>query len=380
MLERMAQSEDSGDGRCISTAKLTSNKKERSEMTTLCTFNVNNLFLRYKFGKTFPGDMSGKSASPDFRWAYLPMYKAGLFEVFSPAQRKLAAQVLYLPNGSLPDIICVQEVESLQALRAFNEHYLGAHYAYAALVDSRDLRQIDVGILSTKPIVSLKSNVDLVDTADAGFPWLFSRDCLEVTIDLNESGSKLLTVFINHFKSKLVQGDTPKERETASTQAAEKRKRQAKTVTMLLNDRFQGKDYGKQLFAVVGDLNDEPRSDCLKSLVRNANLENVLDRLPSEERWTHYYKSDGQVSQFDYLLLSPALSRASGKASPTVNRAGLGFRELSKKDQGVLPQEVRLVTKEGASGSAKVAFRFKRLPDVSPSLVASDHCSFTIEF
>jgi hypothetical protein len=31
-------------------------------MTTLCTFNANNLFVRYRFGQTFPGDMSGKSA------------------------------------------------------------------------------------------------------------------------------------------------------------------------------------------------------------------------------------------------------------------------------------------------------------------------------
>jgi hypothetical protein len=26
--------------------------------TTLCTFNANNLFVRYRFGQTFPGDMS----------------------------------------------------------------------------------------------------------------------------------------------------------------------------------------------------------------------------------------------------------------------------------------------------------------------------------
>jgi len=349
-------------------------------MTTLCTFNVNNLFLRYKFGKTFPGDMSGKSASTDFRWGYLPMYKAGLFEVFGPEQRDLAAQVLHLPDGRLPDIICLQEVESLQALRAFNEHHLGGHYAYAALIDCRDLRQIDVGILSTKPIVSLNTNIDLVDAADAGFPWLFSRDCLEVTVELKKSGSRLLTVFINHFKSKLVQGDTAQEREAASERAVEKRTRQAKMVRKLLKDRFAGADYNKQLFAVVGDLNDQPRSGALNRLVSHANLENVLDRLPADQRWTHYYKSKGQVSQFDYLLLSPALSQACGGASPTVNRAGLGFRELSTKNQGVLPREVSLVTKEGAAEDVKVDFRFGRLPEVSPSLVASDHCPVTIEF
>jgi hypothetical protein len=31
-------------------------------MPTLATFNANNFFLRYKFAKTYPGDLSGKSA------------------------------------------------------------------------------------------------------------------------------------------------------------------------------------------------------------------------------------------------------------------------------------------------------------------------------
>jgi hypothetical protein len=29
---------------------------------TLCTFNANNLYVRYRFGATYPGDVSGKSA------------------------------------------------------------------------------------------------------------------------------------------------------------------------------------------------------------------------------------------------------------------------------------------------------------------------------
>jgi hypothetical protein len=48
---------------------------------SLMTFNVNNLFFRYKFGSTFPGDMSSKSASPDPRWGYLSLFKPGLFEI-----------------------------------------------------------------------------------------------------------------------------------------------------------------------------------------------------------------------------------------------------------------------------------------------------------
>lgn len=349
-------------------------------MTTLCTFNINNLFLRYKFGKTFPGDMSGKSESEDVRWGYLPLYKPGLFDVFSPEQRELAAQALKLPNGNLPDIVCLQEVESLLALRAFNEHYLDSYYPYAALIDSRDMRQIDVGILSTKSISSLRSNIDIPNPDDKDFPWLFSRDCLEVTLELNKSGSKSLTVFINHFKSKLVQGKTREEKEQAAKKASAKRKLQADTVAKMLKSRFPGSEYDSQLFAVVGDMNDEPGSESLKSLVSNARLENVIDRLDEAERWTHYYKSAGQVSQFDYLLLSPALTLASKNAKPIVNRKGLGFRALSQQDQEILPKQVSLVKDESGSDKVKIDFRFERFSGVSASIAASDHCPFIIEF
>lgn len=77
--------------------------------------------------------MSGKSESEDYRWGYLPLYKEGLFEEFIPEQRAMEAQVLRLPNRNLPDILCVQEVESLQALRAFNSHYLEDYYSNVAL-------------------------------------------------------------------------------------------------------------------------------------------------------------------------------------------------------------------------------------------------------
>jgi hypothetical protein len=44
---------------------------------TLCTFNVNNLYVRYRFGETFPGDASRKSAVTNAEEGYLPMYNRG---------------------------------------------------------------------------------------------------------------------------------------------------------------------------------------------------------------------------------------------------------------------------------------------------------------
>lgn len=346
---------------------------------TLCTFNVNNLFLRYRFGRSFPGDRSADNLATDPREGFLPLYTPGSFSQLKPEQRQLGADVLRLPDGTLPDILCVQEVESLLALRLFNEESLGGHYAHAALIDSRDLRQIDVGILSTRPIVSLRTHVDMTDPDDTGFPWLFSRDCLEVTIALNKSGSKTLTVFNNHFKSKFTDAKTPEARAEATRRANDKRQRQATAVRKLLRERFAGDAYGKALFAVTGDLNDGPQAATLAPLLKDARLTNVLGRLPSDERWTHYYKSAGDVMQFDYLLLSPALARAARNGELHIDRRGIGFRELSRTDQQPLPRQVELKTADDQPATP-IDFRFARDARVTAKLSASDHCPVTIAF
>ena len=87
---------------------------------TLATFNANNLFVRYRFGQTFPGDISGKSAVNDPEFGYLPMYSPAMFDLFNPDQRKLTARALSRDGSGLPDVLCLQEIESLIALRVFN--------------------------------------------------------------------------------------------------------------------------------------------------------------------------------------------------------------------------------------------------------------------
>jgi endonuclease/exonuclease/phosphatase family metal-dependent hydrolase len=307
------------------------------------------------------------------------LVQAGLFELFAPGEVELAAQALRLEDGRLPDILCLQEVESLQALRAFNEHYLGGFYGYALLIDCRDLSQIDVAVLSRFPIKGVRTSMDVPDPADPGFPWLFSRDCLEATLELNRSGSKALTVFVNHFKSKLVTEADPVKRALKEAATRAKRERQAKAVASILRKRFRGQAYKSALFAVVGDLNDEPESVGIRALTHAAALENVLERLAPAERWTHYYRSAGQISQFDYILVSPALSKLIGDVKPFVQRSGLGYRDVSKRDAGqILPARVRLVVSDDDSAPLSVDFRFPRMSGVTKDMYASDHCPLTL--
>jgi hypothetical protein len=64
----------------------------------------------------------------------------------------------------LPDLVVLQEIESLMALRVFNERHLGGHYTQALLVDSRDYRQIDIRVLAgpAVEIQEVRTHADLL--------------------------------------------------------------------------------------------------------------------------------------------------------------------------------------------------------------------------
>lgn len=342
---------------------------------TICTFNVNNLYARYRFGQTFPGDMAGKSRVENAGFGYLPQYSNSEFELFNQSQRELAGLAISDDKKSYPDVVCLQEVESLLALRRFNEEFLDGKYEYALLVDSRDFRQIDVGVLSRLEIRGVRSHVDdrLPKSDIDKERYVFSRDCLEVDIALTKSGSKVLTLFINHLKSKLA--FSPAERARADA----RRERQSQAVKEIVHSRFPGTEFGKGLFAVVGDLNDEPESEPVHPLVAQAGLVDALARIPKrEERWTHWYRSENSVSQIDHLLLSPALDAATTGDRPRIERRGIGFsRYLSDEKPG--PKLTHFHRVDNDPHPVDVDFRFARFGGVTPADAASDHCPVFFE-
>jgi endonuclease/exonuclease/phosphatase family metal-dependent hydrolase len=348
---------------------------------TLATFNANNLFVRYRFGQTFPGDISGKSAVNDPTLGYLPMYNPGMFDLFNPQQRDLTARALSRDGTGLPDVLCLQEIESLIALRVFNERHLGSHYSRALLIDSRDFRQIDVGLLTNLEILSIRTHVDELDPKpDPKRPLLFSRDCLEVELALPSGGN--LTLFLNHLKSKFV--DPAEANTLAKKKAARKRDdkyrgRQVDRVIALTKERFPGNAFDSELFAVVGDMNDEPASESLKKLYLNAGLEDALERIANEQdRWTHWFRSENSVSHIDALLLSPALSQRTNGVTPVIERRGISFSRILQ-DGGTGPKVTHYQRVDDDPSPIDVDFRFPRFTNVDEQLYASDHCPVFLE-
>jgi endonuclease/exonuclease/phosphatase family metal-dependent hydrolase len=309
-------------------------------MTTIriATFNCENLFARFKFNSNID---PAKAIKEGFDINMLS------FEILSEEEKKLTAKAIAALDA---DVIALQEVENLDVLKRFRSDRLkNLKYTFAMLVDGNDPRQIDVAVLSRFPLVATRSHQHLRDGNSA----LFSRDCLEVDVQVN---GKTLTLFVNHFKSMLDKNNPAKGRK--NTRA--KRVKQAKEVKNIIEARF-GSSPGTASWAVLGDLNDflEPSQGTtsgITELVTWPEVENVLDRLPEAERFTHFFErapaGEPRLRQLDYILLSSSLAAATN-ATPVVERRG-----LSKKATEV-------------SGA--------RFPGVTNKLEASDHCPLAID-
>ena len=328
-------------------------------MTTvrLATFNCENLFARYKFEAGPPGGKKVlKPEELDQHWGFIPPESwKNSFQIFThDGWRDLTAKALKGKDG-YPEIACLEEIESLPALRRFNKDFLGGHYPYAILIDGHDPRNIDVGVLSTVPITDIKTHIDEVKPSSKTL--LFSRDCLEATFDV---GGTLLHVFVNHLKSKLAK--SPQERAAGDA----RRKLQAARVAAIVKERF-GNAWQNTNLVVVGDLNDQPTSPHLQPLL-GMGMINVVDRLPALERWTHYWGKKNLVSQLDYILLSPKLSAASPKP-PYVERRGI----VKKKNMKVF-----LANLDDTPG-AQAALPSQRFSGITNKMSASDHCPVVME-
>jgi len=269
------------------------------------TFNVENLFARYKF-----------KSNIDPEKAVLDGWKADQrrFSIYDEKSKKITAKAIKALNAH---ILAFQEVENLDTLKRFRNDYLGGRkaYPYVVAIDGNDPRLIDVAVMSKYPLIDIQTYQHL--WVPSWKYYLFSRDCLEVDVQL--PGNKIITLYVNHFKSMM--GGRAKTRF--------KRKKQAKTVKEIIINRF-GPNAGDHPFIVLGDFNDYLEEDSqgktgIDDLVLWDQVENVVDRLPQDERWTHYYKRKRLYRQLDYILLSKSLADTNANP-PYIERRGLPKR------------------------------------------------------
>lgn len=302
------------------------------------TFNCENLFARFKFNSNVEPAKAVKNGF-DINMIH--------FSLLNEAEKRLTAKAIEALDA---DVLALQEVENLDVLKRFrSERLKNLKYTFSMLVDGNDPRQIDVAVLSRFPLVATRSHQHLRD----GRSTLFSRDCLEVDVQVN---GKILTLFINHFKSMLDKSNPSQGRK--NTRA--KRVKQAAEVKKIVGARF-GSSPGSAPWAVLGDLNDflgpgQGTTSGITGLVKWSEVENVVNRLPVAERFTHFFENappgEPRLRQLDYILLSSSLARETS-ALPVVERRGLSTKATE------------------APGP--------RFAGVTAKSVASDHCPLAID-
>lgn len=270
----------------------------------LGTYNVNNFFDRF----------DDPYSRNDDRWGARVSKPKKLEDIYNLGQRL---------REDRPDILALQEVENKGALYEFNVEHLGGHFDDIVVIEGNDERGIQVGLASRFPLGQIVSYQFLRDFGDRQKLKIFSRDLLEVEILDPDTYVPVLTVFVSHLKSQFVdpslKGD---DRKAAQNRAAHRRTRQAMAMAQLIKRRFANTQGG--LYAVMGDFNDTPTSAALSPLLQDPELGlyDVLNELPENRRWTHYWSDEKHYSQIDYILLSPALRRRLIKDSVNVVQRG----------------------------------------------------------
>ncbi|GHF48659.1 hypothetical protein GCM10010218_32680 [Streptomyces mashuensis] len=188
------------------------------------------------------------------------------------------------------DVLLTVEVENRLTLDRFNSHVLGGllhekPYPFNMLIDGNDIRGIDVGVLSRRPIVSIRSHIFDEDKTDG--KTIFSRDCPEYEIEFD--GGPSLWLLGNHFKSKLGGGD-------------EKRKRQGERVAEIYRAALERSSH----VVVAGDMNDTPDSAGVAAVLATG-LRDAMSHSSYTGPPGTFGTGAKPENKIDYLMFSPDL-------------------------------------------------------------------------
>jgi predicted extracellular nuclease len=340
----------------------------------IATFNVENLMNRFDFSG-FHNQLHEDRAlalyeiknEADFR--QLEQARA---VAHTDDTRQLTALAL---TGAHADIICLQEIDNIEALKAFEYGYLfkmmGHGYRHKFVSTGNDSRGIDVALMMRDEtrtgeaieFVRMTSHAhvtyrdfglhtpELQATGNSPDERIFRRDCLEIDLRV---GGKPLTLYLVHFKSMGGERDGVAGRDwTMPIRMAE-----AQAVRRIIETRF-GKDHaGDKRWVICGDFNDyrqriviggdsldgytfdvvDEAQSSLNVLLAGGFCENVVERRPEMERWTLYHTRGPQerhLCQLDYILVSQALAKRNATAVPDIIRGGQPWRTIFPPGQEV---------------------------------------------
>ena len=350
----------------------------------IASFNAENLMARFDFSawrKIVPDSEFDRSNRPHTRSDFRYLEKVGLITHEDDARQMTALAIA----DCHADIVCLQEVEDLETLEAFEENYLtpitGLDYPIKEWREGNDTRGIDVALMARKKtadgepieiteVISHRNKTfqkldvysdDLKKLGIGRNERVFRRDCLEVNLRI---GGKPVTIFVCHFKSM----GSGRENVDGRLHTMPVRHAEAQAVRTIIERKFGENRAGKMRWLICGDLNDyrerlviegdklsgyqfKPMPEQvsgLKPLFDGGFADDLIARRHEDDRWTLYYASGisenvrrpdqrpiHHLVQLDYLLASPSLAGKNDRALPHIIREGQPHRAIIPPDQQV---------------------------------------------
>lgn len=361
----------------------------------LGTFNIENLMTRFDFSgwrNRFRQDRVLQLYDISDKAVYERLEQARLIAETDDTRQMSALAVA----DADADILCLQEVDNMAALEAFEYGYLyrmaGNGYRQKYLVEGNDGRGIDVAVLMREEtrggdrieVLDVHSHATLTyrdldlfneQLARNNEPddRIFRRDCLELSLRI---GGKPLSLYVVHFKSM----GTARDGTDGRTGTMPVRRAEARAVRHLVEQRHGKDQTAPANFAICGDMNDyqekvqvigsrregyrfEPRREeesALDIFSHDGFAQNPVERRDVMDRWTLYHArgpAEQHLCQLDYIWLSPALAAHNPDSVPDIIRGGQPYRTVFPPGQQVE--------------------RYPRIGWDRPK--ASDHCPLVVE-
>jgi predicted extracellular nuclease len=339
----------------------------------IATFNVENLMTRFDFTgfrNQLRQDRVIKLFEVRSEGVYQQLEQARVIASTDDTRQMTALAIA----DADADILCLQEIDNMEALQAFEYGYLfrmvGNGYRQKYLVEGNDSRGIDVAVLMREEtrdgqkieLVEIKShatatyrdlnlfNDELAEHAHLD-DKIFKRDCLELDLRI---GGVPVTLYVVHFKSM----GGPREGVDGRRYTMPVRRAEAKAVRGIIENRFGAGNTDGKRFVICGDMNDyqervdvigrrrtgysfkheDESESALDEFSRGGFAENVVRRRDPLDRWTLYHARGPEeqwLCQLDYIWLSPALARTNAGRLPEIIRNGQPFRTVFPPGQEV---------------------------------------------
>ena len=339
----------------------------------LATFNVENLLTRFDFTgfrNQLRQDRVIKLFQVSSEGVYQQLEQARVIAATDDTRQMSALAIA----DADADILCLQEIDNMAALQAFEYGYLfrmvGNGYRQKYLVEGNDSRGIDVAVLMHEETrdgrkIELKDirshamttyrDLDLFDEELALTnridDKIFKRDCLELDLLI---GERPFSLYVVHFKSM----GSPRDGLDGRQSTMPIRRAEARAVRRIIEDRFGVDHTGPKSFAICGDMNDyqervdvigrrgagyrfehqDEAESALDVFSHDGFAENVVRRREPLDRWTLYHARGPQeqwLCQLDYLWLSPDLAAHNAGRLPEIIRSGQPYRTIFPPGQEV---------------------------------------------